>query len=123
MIGSKAFNCSCPASAAIVTVMSLPITSKAIWFTTSGITGLTLPGMIDEPACTAGSVISPMPARGPDDRSRRSLQILESLTAMRLSTPESWTKDPASCVASIRLGETMNVTLVSSVRRVVTRCA
>jgi hypothetical protein len=32
-------------------VTSLPITSKAIWFTTSGITGLTLPGMMDEPAC------------------------------------------------------------------------
>ena len=31
-------------------VASLPITSKAIWFTTSGITGLTLPGMIEEPA-------------------------------------------------------------------------
>src|SRR5574341_154150 len=28
--------------------MSLPITSKAIWFITSGITGLTLPGMMLE---------------------------------------------------------------------------
>ena len=54
MIGSNAFSCSCPASAAIVTVMSLPITSKAIWLTTSGITGLTLPGMIELPACTGG---------------------------------------------------------------------
>ena len=54
MIGSKALSCSWPAFAAIVTVMSLPITSNAIWFTTSGITGLTLPGMIEEPACTAG---------------------------------------------------------------------
>jgi hypothetical protein len=26
-------------------------TEKATWLTTSGITGLTLPGMIDDPAC------------------------------------------------------------------------
>ena len=45
----------------MVTVTSLPITSKATWFTTSGITGLTLPGMIDEPACIAGRLISPKP--------------------------------------------------------------
>ena len=117
MIGSKAFSCSCPPSAAMVTVMSLPITSKAIWFTTSGITGFTLPGMIEEPACTAGRLISPMPARGPEDSRRRSLQILESFTATRLSTPESCTKAPASCVASIRLGETMNSTPAISDRR------
>src|SRR5687767_8325507 len=112
MIGSKALSCSCPASAAMVTVMSLPITSKAIWFTTSGITGFTLPGMIELPACTAGSAISPMPARGPLESRRRSLQTLESLTAMRLSTPESCTNEPASWVASIRLGQTMEALLV-----------
>src|SRR5437868_6533587 len=77
MIGSKAFNCSCPASAAKLTVTSLPITSKAIWFTTSGITGLTLPGMIEDPACIGGRLISPRPARGPLDKSRRSLQLLD----------------------------------------------
>jgi hypothetical protein len=37
------------ASHAIVTVRSCPITWKAIWFTVSGMTGLTLPGMMDEP--------------------------------------------------------------------------
>ena len=61
MIGSKALSCSWPASAAKVMVTSLPITSKATWLTTSGITGLTLPGMIDEPACRAGRLISPKP--------------------------------------------------------------
>ena len=45
--GSITFNCSCPAEAASVTVRSRPITRKPTWFTTSGITGLTLPGMID----------------------------------------------------------------------------
>ena len=38
----------------------------------------------NEPAARSGRRISPSPARGPDDSSRRSLQILESLTARRL---------------------------------------
>ena len=71
--------------------------------TTSGITGLTLPGMIEEPACTAGRRISPKPARGPLESRRRSLQIFDSLTATRFSTPENSTKAPMSEVASIRL--------------------
>ena len=104
MIGSKALSCSCPASAAKLTVTSLPITSNATWLTTSGITGLTLPGMIDEPACIGGRLISPRPARGPEDSSRRSLQVFESFTATRLSTPESCTNAPQSCVASTRFG-------------------
>ena len=35
--------------------MSQPITWKQTWFTISGTDGLTFPGMIDEPGCTAGS--------------------------------------------------------------------
>ena len=100
--------------------MSLPITSKATWFTTSGMTGFTLPGMMEEPAWTAGSAISPMPARGPEESSRKSLQVFESLTAMRFRTPESCTKLPASCVASIRFGELTSCTPETSERRVVT---
>src|SRR3954463_7263840 len=79
MIGSNAFSCNWPASDAIVTFTSLPITSKATWFITSGITGLTLPGMIDEPACLGGNLMSPKPACGPLDSRRRSLQVLDSL--------------------------------------------
>lgn len=70
--------------AAIVTVVSLPITLKQTWFTTSGMTGLTLAGMIEDPACLSGSRISPRPARGPEDSRRRSLQILESLDGQAL---------------------------------------
>jgi len=44
-------------------------------------TGFTLPGMMDEPFCRAGRLISPKPVRGPLDRRRRSLHILERLTA------------------------------------------
>ena len=46
-------------------------------------TGLTLPGMIDEPGCIGGRLISLSPQRGPDESQRRSLQILEICTAAR----------------------------------------
>ena len=65
-------------------------------------TGFTLPGMMEEPACTAGKRISPKPARGPLESRRRSLQILDSLTATRFSTPENKTNAPMSEVASMR---------------------
>ena len=58
--------------------------------------------MMDEPACIGGRLISSSPTRGPDDSSRRSLQVFDSFTATRFSTPESWTKAPQSWVASIR---------------------
>ena len=88
MTGSKALSCSWPASAAMVLIRSCPMTVKAIWFTSSGLTGLILPGMMLDPACTAGRVMSPYPAAGPEESSRRSLQILGSFTAIRLSMPE-----------------------------------
>ncbi len=52
-------------------------------------TGLTLPGMIDEPGCTAGRVISPKPVRGPDDIRRRSSMILSRSTASPRSAAET----------------------------------
>ena len=103
MIGSITFSSSCPASAAIVTVKSLPITLNATWLTTSGITGFTLPGMIDEPGCIGGRLISFSPVRGPDESRRRSLQIFDSLTASRFSADEFITNAPVSLVASIML--------------------
>ena len=45
----------------MATVVSQPITWKQTWFTISGIDGFILPGMIDDPGCTAGSRISSMP--------------------------------------------------------------
>ena len=86
--GSMALSSICAASSAIVTHSSLPMTLKAIWFITSGITGLTLPGMIDEPGWRAGRLNSPSPQRGPDDSSRRSLQILFIFDAMRFIAEE-----------------------------------
>ena len=84
-------SCSCPAEAASVTVRSRPITRKPTWFTTSGITGLTLPGMIEEPGCICGRLISWKPQRGPEASIRRSLQILVSFADVRFSTPDKST--------------------------------
>lgn len=47
--GSKTFSSSCPASAALAIVTSLPMTLKQAWLQTSAMTGLTLPGMIELP--------------------------------------------------------------------------
>ena len=51
----------------------------------------------------SGRLISFRPPCGPLESRRRSLQTFESLQATRLSTPESWTKEPVSWVASMRL--------------------
>ncbi len=112
--GSKALSCSWPASQAMVMATSLPITSKHTWFITSGITGFTLPGMMDEPAWRGGNLMSATPACGPEDSRRRSLLILDSLAAMRLRTPEMSTKAPVSEVAAIRLAAALTGTPDSS---------
>ena len=100
--GSMTFSSSCPASAARVTDRSLPITWKATWFTTSGITGFTFPGMMLDPGARAGRRISAKPQRGPEERRRRSLQILLSFTATRLRIPDTMTRSPTSLLASTR---------------------
>src|SRR3546814_10081344 len=59
----------------------LPITCAQTMHTASGITGLTLPGMIELPGCNAGSAISPRPAKGPEFIQRKSLLIFISAQA------------------------------------------
>ena len=76
MTGIMTFSSSCPASAAIATVVSSPSAWKQTWFTISAIDGFTLPGMMLEPGCTAGRTISARPVRGPEASSRMSLAIL-----------------------------------------------
>ena len=51
-------------------------------------TGLTLPGMIDEPGCRSGMRISASPVRGPEPIQRMSLAILISATAIVRSWPD-----------------------------------
>src|SRR3954465_5439639 len=68
--------------------------------TTSGTTGFTFPGMIDEPGCNAGRSISDNPARGPEVNRIRSPEIFESLMATLLSAAEYATKPRWSQVAA-----------------------
>ena len=70
---------------------------------TSGITGLTLPGMIEEPFCSSGRRISASPARGPEPISARSLAILIIETATTFSAPESSTSASRLPFASKRV--------------------
>ncbi len=87
---------------ASVIAASMPITWAAAIATASGATGLTLPGMIEEPGCSAGSAISPRPASGPEFIQRRSLAIFVSATATPRSCADSSTA--ASCAASAANG-------------------
>ena len=57
------------------------------WMTASGITGLTLPGMMDEPGCTVGSFSSASPQRGPEPSQRMSFAIFCNATARQRSAP------------------------------------
>src|SRR5699024_6173915 len=102
MTGSMTLSWSWPASAAMETVTSLPETLKQIWLTTSWITALTFAGMIEDPAWRGGMLISPRPARGPEDSRRRSLQILDSFIAVRFTAAWVLTNAPVSLVASTR---------------------
>ena len=82
MTGIMTLSSKFPAAPPNATAASLPMTCVQTWQTASQMTGLTLPGMIDEPGCRSGILISPSPVRGPEPISRRSLQILYRLTAI-----------------------------------------
>src|SRR5256712_13998392 len=91
-----------PACAPQATAVSLPIPWKHPWLTDPGIGGFTLPGMIDEPGCTAGIRTSPNPARGPDTSRRMSLQMLDtSIAAVRIPL-EMRTNGAIDCIAAKR---------------------
>ena len=91
MSGMRTLSSKLPCRPPTVIAVSLPMTWAPICSTTSGMTGLTLPGMIEEPFCSSGRNSSPIPERGPEPMSARSLAIFVSETAMTLSAPESST--------------------------------
>ena len=91
IIGTRTFSSKLPCVPATVIAASLPITWQETCSTTSQITGLTLPGMIDEPFCSSGSASSASPVRGPEPISTRSLAILVNDTATTFSAPDSST--------------------------------
>ncbi len=74
--GSITLSSKSPWVPAKATAASLPITWAQTWRTASGTTGLTLPGMIDEPGWRSGRRSSRRPARGPEPIQRMSLAIL-----------------------------------------------
>ena len=98
--GIMTFSSKLPAAPPNATAASFPITCVHTWHTASQMTGLTLPGMIDEPGCRSGIEISPSPARGPDPIQRRSLQILYRLTAVTRKTPLASTSASRAPAAS-----------------------
>ena len=91
MTGNMTLSWKLPDCPATVIAASLPMTWAATIVTDSGITGLTLPGMMLLPGWTAGKAISASPAKGPLFIQRRSLAIFIRLTAVVLSWPESST--------------------------------
>ena len=90
----------CPLMPPIVIAVSLPITCAATCVTTSGMTGFTLPGMIELPFWSSGRKISARPARGPEPIRRRSFAIFVSETATTLSAPEASTRPSRAACAS-----------------------
>ena len=86
----------------MVIVKSFPMILNATCETTSGITGFTFPGIIDEPFCIAGRLISEIPVLGPLDNNLKSFAIFERLTAHVFNTPDTVTKPSKFCVASIK---------------------
>jgi hypothetical protein len=85
--GIITFSSSSPDNPPTVTAASLPITCAPTWRTDSGMTGLTLPGMMDEPAGSPAADLVQAGARA-DAIHRTSLAILIRLTAIVLSAPE-----------------------------------
>ena len=81
-----------PDAPPITTAASLPMTRMQTINTASGTTGLTLPGMMEEPGCRSGMWISARPVLGPEPIQRMSLQILVKDTAIVRNAPEASTR-------------------------------
>ena len=90
----------------MVTATSEAMTWMATISIASAWVGLTLPGMIEEPGSLAGKISSPIPVRGPEPSQRRSLAILNSVTAAALSPP---------CARTIRSSVPWAVNLLAAV--------
>ena len=91
MTGIATLSSNAPEAPAHAIVASLPMTLAHTMRTASGMTGFTLPGMMDDPGCKSGMLISAIPVFGPEPIQRMSLQILVSDTAMTRSAPDAST--------------------------------
>ncbi len=75
--------------------------------------GLTFPGMMELPGSLAGIDISPIPDRGPEAKSRMSLAILLSETAICFSAPwvstmASWAAKASNLFSALTKGSPVN---------------
>ena len=123
MSGIITFSSKLPAAAHQAMAASCPITCAHTISRLSAITGLTLPGMMLEPGCTAGRRSSPMPQRGPEPSQRMSLAILVSATAQLRSAPlRKPTASRAAC-ASKWLGASRNGRPVRAASSAITAAA
>src|ERR1051326_4271954 len=88
MVGIMTFSSSCPACTAIATATSLPTTWNDTMAASSGITGLILPGMMEDPGCRPGRLTSAKPVFGPEEIGRRSFEMRMIAGAGYLSAAE-----------------------------------
>jgi len=105
-IGRNAFSSKLPSAPPMLTATSEAMTWMATISMASAWVGLTLPGMIDDPGSFSGNSSSPRPVRGPDPSQRRSLAILNNVTAADFS--------PA-CARTIRSSVACAVNLLAAV--------
>ena len=91
IIGSMTLSSKFPDCPPIVIAVSLPITCAQTIAIASGITGFTLPGIIEDPGCKASSAISPRPDSGPEFIQRKSFAIFINDTAVVFNAPDNAT--------------------------------
>src|SRR5690625_4795537 len=103
-------------------VVSLPITCAHTIDTASTMTGLTLPGIIDDPGWRSGMLSSPRPVFGPDPIQRRSLLIFNNEYAMLRSWLEASTNPSRLAWASKWLRASVIAKPDSSDKISMTRC-
>ena len=102
IIGQKTFSSKLLLWQALSMTLSFPMTCIAIISVASGIDGFIFPGIIDEPACTGGSVISIRPAFGPLLMLLRSEQILRRLMLRERNVAEKFRKAFMLLAISVR---------------------
>src|SRR5690625_8035659 len=89
-------------------LVSDPLAWAPALATASGITGLTFPGMFDEPGCRASGPITPKPASGPEFIQRKSLAIFIKLAASVFSCPDVLTATSWLPMAAKKLSQEAN---------------
>ena len=78
----------------------------------SSIDGFTLPGMIEDPGCTAGRMISASPVCGPEASKRRSFVIRVSSSARLRYAPDVAETGSCDCMPSRKSSIALNSSFV-----------